>query len=118
VYVAVLDTGIAPNWRDYFPAKNIMTDLAKGFKEELMWDPATQTFIESGLVHEIGYIGSLGSTHGTHVTSTILGYILRGTPVNGVAPNATVIPVKVLNQNGSGWSSVIARHRLRRRPEA
>ena len=47
-------------------------------------------------------------SHGTHVTSTILGYNLRGTPVNGVAPLATVIPVKVLNQNGSGWSSVIA----------
>jgi subtilisin family serine protease len=37
-----------------------------------------------------------------------LGYNLRGTPVNGVAPFAKVIPVKVLNQNGSGWSSVIA----------
>jgi len=49
------------------------------------------------------------NSHGTHVTSTILGYNLRGTPVNGVAPKATVIPVKVLNQNGSGWSSVIAR---------
>ena len=49
------------------------------------------------------------NSHGTHVTSTILGYSLRGTPINGVAPMATVIPVKVLNQNGSGWSSVIAR---------
>lgn len=49
------------------------------------------------------------NSHGTHVTSTILGYSLFGTPVNGVAPLATVIPVKVLNQNGSGWSSVIAR---------
>ncbi len=29
--------------------------------------------------------------------------------VNGTAPLATVIPVKVLNQNGSGWSSTIAR---------
>ena len=34
--------------------------------------------------------------------------MLRGSQVNGVAPMATVIPVKVLNQNGSGWSSVIA----------
>jgi subtilisin family serine protease len=38
----------------------------------------------------------------------VLGYSLRGTPINGVAPKATVIPVKVLNQNGSGWSSAIA----------
>ncbi len=48
------------------------------------------------------------NSHGTHVTSTILGYNRVGTPVNGVAPLATVIPVKVLNQNGSGWSSMIA----------
>jgi subtilisin family serine protease len=46
--------------------------------------------------------------HGTHVTSTILGYNLNGTAVAGVAPEATVIPVKVLNQNGSGWSSMVA----------
>jgi hypothetical protein len=31
-----------------------------------------------------------------------------GNTINGVAPKATVIPVKVLNQNGSGWSSVVA----------
>lgn len=49
------------------------------------------------------------NSHGTHVTSTILGYSFRGAPINGVAPMATVIPVKVLNQAGFGWSSVIAR---------
>ena len=46
------------------------------------------------------------------MTSIILGFTfpLGGQLVafNGVAPNATVIPVKVLNQNGSGWSSVVA----------
>ena len=35
------------------------------------------------------------------MTSIILGYSLGGTPINGVAPKATVIPVKVLNQTGS-----------------
>jgi len=48
------------------------------------------------------------NSHGTHVTSTILGYNMRGAAINGVAPGATIIPVKVLNQNGSGWSSVVA----------
>jgi subtilisin family serine protease len=44
------------------------------------------------------------------VTSTIIGYnIIGGVLVNGVAPKATIVPVKVLNQNGSGWSSVVAR---------
>ena len=54
------------------------------------------------------------NSHGTHVTSIVLGYsIARRQAVrsksHGVAPKATVIPVKVLNQNGSGWSSAIAR---------
>jgi len=42
------------------------------------------------------------------VTSTIIGFQLGSAYFNGVAPKATIIPVKVLNQNGSGWSSVIA----------
>jgi subtilisin family serine protease len=33
---------------------------------------------------------------------------LDGVPINGVAPMAHVLPIKVLNQNGSGWSSAIA----------
>jgi subtilisin family serine protease len=53
-------------------------------------------------------VGSTGSTHGTHVTSTILGYFYRsnsdaaaGFPlppimVRGIAPEVTIIPVKVL----------------------
>ncbi|MHB0987420.1 MAG: S8 family peptidase [Bellilinea sp.] len=100
VYVAVLDTGLVDIWRAYFPQERIAEEYAKSF---------------SGGGGEVGYVSEQPNkwehdqnSHGTHVTSTILGYNLRGTPVNGVAPLATVIPVKVLNQNGSGWSSVVA----------
>lgn len=101
VYVAVLDTGLLDSWRQYFPQERIATQYAKSF---------------GGGGGENGNVSEQPNkwehdqnSHGTHVTSTILGYSLGGTPVNGVAPMATVIPVKVLNQNGSGWSSVIAR---------
>ena len=101
VYVAVLDTGLLDNWRDYFPAERIAAEYAMCF---------------GGGGGEQGGVSSQpnkwehdNDSHGTHVTSTILGFSLRGTPVNGVAPMAKVIPVKVLNQNGSGWSSVVAR---------
>jgi len=116
VYVAVLDTGLAPNWKDYFPVDHIAADLGKGFKEDIMWDVKTQTFLESGTVHEVSWIGDTGSTHGTHVTSTILGYnyyapadAAQGFPlapvfVKGIAPDVKIIPVKVLADYTIGLS--------------
>lgn len=101
VYVAVLDTGLVDSWRSYFPEERIAEEYAISF---------------TGGGGEVGTVSTQKNkwehdqnSHGTHVTSTILGYSLNGTKINGVAPMATIIPVKVLNQNGSGWSSVIAR---------
>ncbi|HEX7541957.1 MAG TPA: S8 family serine peptidase [Anaerolineales bacterium] len=101
VYVAVLDTGLVDNWRYYFPAERIAVEYAKCFgggggENGNVSEPTNKWEHDQ-------------NSHGTHVTSTILGYNMSGTSVNGVAPLATVIPVKVLNQNGSGWSSVVAR---------
>jgi subtilisin family serine protease len=100
VYVAVLDSGLLSTWRQYFPEERIAVQYAKSF---------------GGGGGEQGHVSEQPNkwehdtnSHGTHVASTILGYSLRGTPINGVAPLATVIPVKVLNQGGWGWSSVIA----------
>ncbi|HEV2084249.1 MAG TPA: S8 family serine peptidase [Gemmatimonadales bacterium] len=100
VYVAILDTGLLPTWRYYFPADRIKAQYAKSF---------------GGGGNDAGNVSEQPNkwehdshSHGTHVTSTVIGYLLNGTPVNGVAPKASIIPVKVLNQNGSGWSSVIA----------
>jgi subtilisin family serine protease len=101
VYVAVLDTGLLDSWRQYFPEERIAVEYAKCF---------------GGGGGEAGTVSEQPNkwehdqnSHGTHVTSTIIGYSFGGTPVNGVAPMAMIIPVKVLNQNGSGWSSVVAR---------
>ena len=118
VYVAVLDTGLAPNWKDFFPAARIADKLGKGFKENVLWDVKTQTFIESGAVYETGFIGSTGSTHGIHVASTIIGYsyyapadaasglALPPIYVKGLAPDATIIPVKVLSDYRIGKSHI------------
>ena len=101
VYIAVLDTGLVDMWRQYFPQERIFSQYAKSF---------------GGGGNDLGKVSEQPNkwqhdtnSHGTHVTSTILGYSLSGTAINGVAPLANIIPVKVLNQNGSGWSSVIAR---------
>jgi subtilisin family serine protease len=100
VYVAVLDTGLHDSWRKYFPQERIAVEYAASFgggaglAGNVSFQPNKWEHDQNG--------------HGTHVTSTILGYSLGQTPINGVAPNVTIIPVKVLNQNGSGWSSVIS----------
>lgn len=101
VYVAVLDTGLVDSWRQYFPEERIAEEYAISFGGGGGLN-GTVSSQPNKWEHD-------QDSHGTHVTSSILGYNLNGTPVNGVAPLATVIPVKVLNQNGSGWSSVIAR---------
>lgn len=100
VYVAVLDTGLLSTWRYYFHPDRIAEEFAISF---------------GGGGGEVGNVSTQPNkwqtdqnSHGTHVTSTILGYNLGGTAVGGVAPQAEVIPVKVLNNNGSGWSSMVA----------
>jgi subtilisin family serine protease len=100
VYVAVLDTGLLDTWRQYFPQERIAAQFAKAFNGG--------GGEQGGISEPPNKWEHDQNSHGTHVTSTILGYSLNGVPINGTAPLATVIPVKVLNQNGSGWSSVVA----------
>ncbi len=112
VYVAVLDTGLVPNWKDFFPTSRIATNLGTGFDQSVTFkahSPNGCEFdVELGDVRQTTWVGSTTSTHGTHVTSTILGFNYRsnfdaaaGYPlppiyVRGIAPDVTVIPVKVL----------------------
>ena len=101
VYVAVLDTGLVDSWRQYFPQERIAVDYAASFGGGGGEQDNTSTQ-PNKWEHD-------QNSHGTHVTSTILGYKFGSLMVNGVAPKATVIPVKVLRQNGTNWSSVVAR---------
>jgi hypothetical protein len=111
VYVAVLDTGLVPNWRDYFPEARIATELGTGFVQPVSFKAKKDVCglgVTVGKLQQSTWVGSRGSTHGTHVTSTILGYSYRsnsdaagGFPlppimVRGIAPEVTVIPVRVL----------------------
>jgi subtilisin family serine protease len=100
VYVAVLDTGLVGNWRDYLPEAQVAVEYAKAFSgggnsSAAISDPTHAWERDT-------------EGHGTHVTSTVLGYWQPARVVNGAAPLAMVIPVKVLHNNGSGFSTVIA----------
>ena len=86
IYVAVLDTGMLPNWNYFFPKTRIEGNLGIGFVQDL----------ETGEITTVPWDDAV-SGHGTHVTSTIIGYNYRGYPITGVAPLAKIIPVKVLS---------------------
>ena len=113
VYVAVLDTGMVPYWTDYFPKDRVATHLGIGFEQPVTFKAKTDDpcglDTEVGQLHPTTWVGSTGSTHGTHVASTIIGYfyysntdalngyVLPPIVVRGIAPDVTIIPVKVLS---------------------
>ena len=107
VYIAVIDSGLPFNWRAYFPEERIAVDLARGFAGG-GGDHATVSSQPETWERD-----TLG--HGAAVTSVILGfrYNLSDPPLppifDGVAPEATVIPVKVFTEQRGAWSSVLAR---------
>ncbi|MFZ5816706.1 MAG: S8 family peptidase [Bacillota bacterium] len=101
VYVAVLDTGLQDSWRKLFPEERIAVEYAKAFTGGPV-GPAAVAEPENQWEHD-------QNGHGTHVTSTILGYNFYGHSVNGVSPKVTIIPVKVLGNAGWGTSGMVAK---------
>ncbi|MFC4064669.1 S8 family peptidase [Actinoplanes subglobosus] len=83
VVVAVIDTGVDGDHPDL--AGNVLTG----------YDAIDDT--EGG--------DSDGNGHGTHVAGTVAAVAGNGEGIAGFAPDAKVLPVKVLDADGSGWSS-------------
>ena len=112
VYVAILDTGLVANWKDYFPQARVAEELGTGFYQNVDITVAKNecdlTLNAKGAVRTTTFVGSRSSSHGTHTSSTVIGYnyysntdAAQGYPlppiqVRGIAPDATIIPVKVL----------------------
>ncbi len=85
IIVAVVDTGVAP-------VEDLEgTDLLEGQS----FVPGTRSAVDD-------------QGHGTHVAGTIAQTTNNGKGVAGVAPDATILPVKVLSKYGFGSASWIA----------
>lgn len=85
VTVAVLDTGVSP-------VADLGDSLLKG---GMSFVPGVKAFAD-------------GNGHGTHVSGTIAQNTNNGEGVVGVAPNVTIVPFKVLADQGGGSADRIA----------
>jgi len=112
VYVAVLDAGLVPQWRDFLDETRVRVDLGRSFTGH-NGNP-TPDQLENDR-----------NGHGMAVAATIIGYKLHeksetgqffpttvtGSPgdyvVPGVAPMATIIPIKVCDNGVYCWDSSI-----------
>lgn len=98
VYVAILDTGLVPQWPFFFSQANIAAGLGKGFTHDIYWDDTAGDIMIGPLRDDRGFITDQASGHGTHLASTVAGYNYNNLYwVQGVAPNVTIIPVLVLD---------------------
>lgn len=112
VYVALLDAGLLPMWRDFLDENQVRIDLGRSFTGH------------NG--NPVPYqLENDRNGHGTATAATIIGYKLHdksvtggylldsatGTPgdylVPGVAPKATIIPIKVCDNGVYCWDSSI-----------
>ncbi|MCD9031760.1 S8 family serine peptidase [Luteimonas sp. Y-2-2-4F] len=100
VVVAVIDTGVVDH-PDL--SANVLLDEGYDFVDRIAggYDPGDFTDGSEGCG-----VGN-SSWHGTHVAGTVAAVTNNGVGVAGVAPDAVVLPVRVLGKCG-GWSTDIA----------
>jgi subtilisin family serine protease len=92
ITVAVVDTGVAAAHEDLNGAVLAGTDLAS---DAAQYDPA-----HNGMVDPAG--------HGTHVAGIIAAHVNNGRGVAGAAPGVKILPVRVLDAHGGGYSDDVA----------
>jgi subtilisin family serine protease len=95
VHIAVLDSGLVPDWRDLLDESRVETSLARSFMGGGNSDPTfpSNDFGKSRSNETMWERDWSG--HGTTVASHIIGFKARGVSVDGVAPGAKVIPLKI-----------------------
>lgn len=101
VVVAVVDTGVDithPDLRDRIATTSLGV---KRFIDEVGLDTTPYT-------GNTNFAGKDGNGHGTHVAGIMAATAGNGGTV-GVAPGATILPVKVMKANGDGDDATIAR---------
>jgi subtilisin family serine protease len=108
VHVAVIDTGLIKAWRNLLDPSRVRTDLARAF---MGGGAVAENFVppdEFNTSNPTNLWERDTNSHGTAVASHIIGFSFGSTVVDGVAPGAKIIPLKVFpNGEAFTWSSRI-----------
>lgn len=114
VVVAVLDTGILPGHPDFagnlLQGYDFISDAEVSRRPTDARVPGALDYGDWEEADNVCYAGSVAtesSWHGTHVAGTVAEATNNGVGMAGVAPGATVLPVRVLGRCG-GYTSDIA----------
>ena len=107
VVVGVVDTGLDYNHPDI--AANVWTNTTETPGNGL--DDDGNGFVDDVRGWDFAYGDNNpqdGYGHGTHVSGTVAAIGNNGVGIVGVAPQATILPVKGLDDSGSGYSDWLA----------
>jgi len=108
VHVALIDTGLIKNWRDFLIAGRVRTDLARAF---MGGGAVAENFVppdEFNISNPTNLWERDTNSHGLATASHIIGFKIGPLVVDGVAPGAKIIPLKVFpNGEAFTWSSRI-----------
>lgn len=95
VYVGILDTGLLATWPQYFPQERIAEEYGATIVGGGRADRGRVNVLRGDQwAHDV-------CAHGTHVTSTVIGFQLGATRYQGTAPEATIIPVRFKARHSS-----------------
>lgn len=108
VHVALIDTGLIKNWRDFLIEGRVRTDLARSF---MGGGAVAEDFVppdEFNISNPTNLWERDTNSHGLATASHIIGFKVGARVVDGVAPGAKIIPMKVFpNGEAFTWSSRI-----------
>jgi subtilisin family serine protease len=108
VHVAMIDTGLIKEWRGFLDPAHVRTDLAISF---MGGGAVAEEFVppdEFNTSNPTNMWERDTNGHGIATSSHILGFKVGTTMVDGVAPGANIIPIKVFpNGEAFTWSSRI-----------
>jgi serine protease len=114
VVVAVLDTGILPNHPDVavnlLQGYDFISDARRSRRPTDARVPGALDYgdwVENDNECYAGSLAADSSWHGSHVAGTIAEATNNGIGMAGVAPNATVLPVRVIGRCGGYLSDVV-----------